>query len=243
MLIKGTSVKSQSVWTTVDQVFNGFGYIGSTIWADKGVKGLMPNGRNEDGSLKNIEFTTQNILLRNNTTGNGPAYLVIVDGGTRVSIAYKPSWVFDEKSNRILDTDGIRDNIGFYGDLTLGTNGAISNFNPKLPFRAVDYNDKSEIISWSMPDYQNKISFSISSSFTAPANGYIFIRASQSGGNSRVTIKCEGVNFTNSSSSIGSGTVSQSSVFFKISKGETISQDGPQMGTIICYFIPLKGGQ
>lgn len=126
--------------TSIDQVFNGMGYIGSTVWVDKGVKGLIPNGRNEDGTLNNIEFTTQNILLRNNTE-KGPVYLVIADGGTRVFIAYKASWVFDEKSNHILADGVIRDNIGFYGDITLGTDGVISNFNPKLPFRAVDYSE------------------------------------------------------------------------------------------------------
>lgn len=46
----------------IDQVFNGFGYIGSTVFALPGVKGLIPNGRNEDGTLKNIEFTTSSVL-------------------------------------------------------------------------------------------------------------------------------------------------------------------------------------
>ena len=133
---------TSSGYTSIDQVFNGFGYIGSTVWVDKGVKGLIPNGRNEDGSLNNIEFTTQNILLRNNTE-KGSYYLVIVDGGTRVSIANKQNWVFDEKSNSILENGVIRDNIGFYGDITLDTGGVITSFNPKQPFRAVDYNDVS----------------------------------------------------------------------------------------------------
>ena len=131
--------------TSIDQVFNGMGYIGSTVWVDKGVKGLIPNGRNEDGSLRNVEFTTQNILLRNNTE-RGSAYLVIVDGGTSVSIAFKEVWVFDEKSNRILNGGVIRDNIGFYGDITLGTGGVITSFTPKLPFRAVDWSDIDSVI-------------------------------------------------------------------------------------------------
>lgn len=162
----------------VNQVFNGFGYIGSTIWADKGIKGLIPNGRNEDGSLKNVEFATQNILLRNNTFGNNSFYLVIVDGGTRVSIADKQNWVFDEKSNRILENGVIRDNIGFYGDTTLATGGIVTSFNPKLPFRAVDYNDKSEISGWGMPSsrYIDLTLGASGSTYTAPANGYFIIR-------------------------------------------------------------------
>ena len=59
---------------SVKQVFNGFGYIGSTIWVDKGVKGLIPNGRNADGSLNNIEyvgkFVTYTKVDGNTSRGN-----------------------------------------------------------------------------------------------------------------------------------------------------------------------------
>ena len=48
--------------TSIDQVFNGFGYIGSTVFALPGVKGLIPNGRNADGSLKSIEFTVDKVF-------------------------------------------------------------------------------------------------------------------------------------------------------------------------------------
>lgn len=46
----------------LNQVFNGMGYIGSTLWVDKGIKGLCPNGRNEvDGSLINEVITTDKL--------------------------------------------------------------------------------------------------------------------------------------------------------------------------------------
>ena len=43
--------------TAIKQVFNGFGYMGSTVFALPGVKGLIPNGRNADGTLNNTEIT------------------------------------------------------------------------------------------------------------------------------------------------------------------------------------------
>ncbi len=46
----------------VRRVFNGIGYIGAITWADKGIKGLIPNGRNADGTLKNDEFTTETLI-------------------------------------------------------------------------------------------------------------------------------------------------------------------------------------
>ena len=39
--------------SSIDQVFSGFGYIGSTIFALPGVEGLVPNGRKTDGSCNN----------------------------------------------------------------------------------------------------------------------------------------------------------------------------------------------
>lgn len=40
--------------TTIDQVFNGFGYIGSTVFALPGVKVQIPYGRNADGTCKSL---------------------------------------------------------------------------------------------------------------------------------------------------------------------------------------------
>ena len=51
--------------SAIKQVFNGFGYIGSVIWADKGIKYLRPNGKNADGTLNNIEATTDKLMLLN----------------------------------------------------------------------------------------------------------------------------------------------------------------------------------
>ena len=54
-------------WTSIDQVFNGFGYIGSTVFALPGIKYLTPAGRNADGTLKNIEHTTDKVFTYYNT--------------------------------------------------------------------------------------------------------------------------------------------------------------------------------
>lgn len=46
---------TDGIITSIDQVFNGFGYIGSTIFALPGIKCLIPNGRNTNGTLNNTE--------------------------------------------------------------------------------------------------------------------------------------------------------------------------------------------
>lgn len=53
--------------TAVGQIFNGFGYIGSTAFILPGVKGLAPYGRNEDGSLKNFEMQVHGLYFRSIT--------------------------------------------------------------------------------------------------------------------------------------------------------------------------------
>lgn len=56
--------------TSIDQVFNGFGYIGSTVFTLPGVKGEIPNGRNEDGTCKSIVTTTTKVYTFTPTLGN-----------------------------------------------------------------------------------------------------------------------------------------------------------------------------
>ena len=50
--------------TQIKQVFNGFGYIGQVLYALPGVEGLSPNGRNEDGSLKNELMVLDHVVTR-----------------------------------------------------------------------------------------------------------------------------------------------------------------------------------
>ena len=45
----------------IDQVFNGFGYIGNTVFALPGIVAEMPNGKETNGVLKNTEVTTTEV--------------------------------------------------------------------------------------------------------------------------------------------------------------------------------------
>lgn len=61
---------------SITQIFNGLGYIGSTVFALPNIKGLIPDGRNADGTLKSIEFTTQGVLTATrNISGSGSLVL------------------------------------------------------------------------------------------------------------------------------------------------------------------------
>lgn len=52
-----------SGYTAITQTFNGFGYIGSTVYALPGIKALIPDGFNEDGTYKSIEVELDKVLI------------------------------------------------------------------------------------------------------------------------------------------------------------------------------------
>lgn len=156
--------------TSIDQVFNGFGYIGSTVFALPGVKGLIPNGRNEDGSLKNIEFTTENVLIRT-FSANIKTVTYITSGGIYVS----SQRVFDFEKNAYVENGS----LVYQTELTKVTtdsNGQITLFKPKLSYRAVDYSDSSWLSGLGMPSskYIDLTLGASGATYTAPANGYFF---------------------------------------------------------------------
>ena len=51
-------------------IFNHCGFIGSVFWADEGIKYLVPNGRNDDGTLNNITLTTPEVYIHDITGEN-----------------------------------------------------------------------------------------------------------------------------------------------------------------------------
>lgn len=154
-------VTSNRTVITVNEVFNGFGYIGSTVWVDKGVKGLIPNGRNEDGTCKNTEWENNQILIGNISLYNDGNKLVLIGGKSIVHSCYKGEYLaaapfggsngtyFNTTENRFYRNNGtmwVSEQILILGDLY---NTGLSSLKPKQSFKAVDYNELTPTI----PDY------------------------------------------------------------------------------------------
>ena len=150
-------VKADGVYSagSIDQVFNGMGYIGSTAWLDKGVKGLISNGRNKDGSLNNIEFETSSIVTRTTAGTENEYYFWCYRKDTNsfnYAVSSKVFYQIARPSGTNFRWYNPETNIwqvcGSAGNLEIRqecpiwycslTNGVISNFQPKQPFRAVD---------------------------------------------------------------------------------------------------------
>ena len=155
--ITNSSYANGTGFTSIDQVFNGFGYIGSTVFALPGVKGIIPNGRNADGTLKNNEYIVNNVLTHTwgaGLWGNafpitlgqyGLGYLGNTNtfiGGERPSNPSPYTRWYSEEENCWYEYVNDWHRILFYicGDINL-SNGKVISLITKTVFHAVDYND------------------------------------------------------------------------------------------------------
>lgn len=173
----GTSTVSS--WVSIDQVFNGFGYIGSTIFALPGVKGLSPNGNDSlTGIKKNNIISIENILTY--TCPNITANVILDLYANKIAIN---SQAFDKPTIDLIFFDEINNynyaGLGISNDIWVGSarieNGKIVLFNPKHPISLVDKNNSSWVAQQAMPSkkYIN-LELGISGTvYTAVANGYI----------------------------------------------------------------------
>ena len=185
--------------TSLENIFNGFGFIGSTVWIDKGVKALIPNGRNADGSLKNIEYTTSKIIPTQTNIGTR-LYLYRILDGWETLVRSEYIYIQDEQPDAAdFDYTGtnawfspgenywrIYENGGWqivpvlsYAYIDCGNTTAEFyrpvSFKTKQAFRAVDYNDTEFIAHQAMPS-ETIVTLSVGASgatYTAPADGYV----------------------------------------------------------------------
>lgn len=187
---------------SIYQVFNGMGYIDSTVWVDKGVKGLIPNGRNADGSLINLEYTRSKLSLETYTYAmttylqSNDTYIGEVETPRYHETETEPKspdgWsVWYKPSENIAYFKNISDSSSKWthqymqtclAEIVRGDNGKITSFAPKLPFRALDYSDKTKITNWSFPSdkYIDLTLGASGTTYTAPADGYYRLTMKQS---------------------------------------------------------------
>ena len=121
-------------FSSIDQVFNGFGYIGRTIFSLPGVEGLIPSGRNTDGSLNSIKFTTTSVLTSSRGfSGSLKVYL------RENSLVYSSGIYYNELANENQNVGtNIYSNFCEVGTLTTDSTGRVTSFSPKLPVKLAD---------------------------------------------------------------------------------------------------------
>lgn len=143
---------SSGTVTSIDQVFNGLGYIGSTVFALPGVKGLIPNGRNPDGTLKNTTASLTSVQTK--TFTNQTQTIAIRIGNNYLATGIFP---YDEKTNynynATIAPGNERTQVNA-GSVTVSS-GTITSFNPKTVFHAADYSSGDYVIDFQAPTAAN----------------------------------------------------------------------------------------
>ena len=230
------STNSTGIGVSIDQVFNGFGYIGSTVFALPGVKGLIPNGRNADGSLKNIEFSYNSIKIVTNTVSRPNAHIVCAPN----SIYFRNILDYNEELNLNWQGTAYTNQEGDGGLLSTSNTSpyAITSFAPKTAFHAVDYNDRETVVGWGMPDYSAGVSEVFTSLTTAPSNGFFEVNGQCY--NNELKIELNGIakiiqKSTNTSYS------AYGYVIIPVFKGDTIKGISSYANTGSIVFYPCKG--
>lgn len=215
-------------------IFNGIGYIGSTVWVDKEVKGLIPDGRNSDGSLINEETTTNRLSLKTYTTEtinsldiwiyrNSAENLIQIIPSIETNSTPPAGFYGVNKEKNIIISHLNEQEHCFNAGIGSISNGKITSFAPKFPFRALDYSDKSMITGWSFPSnkYINLTLGASGTSYAAPTEGWFVVNKRATGPQQYVNIGKIG-----SVSDVGSFTAYASGVecwsFQHVLKGEEV---------------------
>ena len=163
--------------TSINQIFNGIGYIGSTIWVDKGVKVLVPNGRNEDGSLNNIEYTTELVKVRTETATNLKNGYILLSKSNglegQAQTTGEQTRYYDEQRNLYFNGSKYISRA-IIGTQSTDSNVKITHLKPKMAFHSVDFNDSGIVAGWGMPSnrYIDLSLGATGSTYKAPANGW-----------------------------------------------------------------------
>ena len=152
--------RGETGYTSIDQIFNGFGYIGNTPFRTN-VSALLPNYRNSDGSLNNIVVNTTGVKTHEPITYDEFYYFHMLQNGD-LAITLQKNYIISEteppfvksgcwynpKTNIIwksLSGSTSWTKSPSFHVVDCGTlkvkNGRITSFNPKLPIRIADDQD------------------------------------------------------------------------------------------------------
>lgn len=129
--------------TSIDQVFNGFGYIGNNTFILPGVKCKRANGFNTDGSLNSIDTTITKVTIPSFDTEVGRSlYFIMGDNSAISNFVSGNIYVYDKSINNFItrNTKEVR-NLCFAYSVTKDSTGRITSLTPNTAFHATDYNE------------------------------------------------------------------------------------------------------
>lgn len=226
-------------------------YSGNTITIKNGLKVLIPDGRNTDGSVKSTEFTISEdftITTAKNDTVNC-VYVTTGTHGTAEMYQYSPStpvnskgiwfnpvenktYVYNTSSAAWVETPAVI--IATYEN----TDETVSNLKTVNPYSILKDNDVEAICSWRNPDYASLVGKSMNVNYVAETDGYVFAYA-ETQQNCAANLVINSKYFPLSYHM--TGHIGRSSLVMPVAKGDTYRHANGSASDCI-YFIPCKGG-
>ncbi len=130
------------VITSIDRIFNGGGYLGSSVFLLPNVKGLIAAGRNEDGTLKSISVTNSALFVYQFT--NSTTRLIGINMSQNGYSATTSNYNYNYVDNKIYNSGGAQ--LGFVACCEASAlNGSITKFVFAEPMHAVTYQEFSDL--------------------------------------------------------------------------------------------------
>lgn len=243
--------------SSIDQVFNGFGYIGSVRYALPGIKWLTPDGRNEDGTAKSIFNVLQNVVYEDfssqrdvipNILGTGSIWTTgsYVESEREPSDSYSVWYKPSDNYIRVRVNNGAWriDRYIVYAGYFTADGTRVTKLNVKPVFSTLDYNNTRYIGHQAMPS--NKFTAmtlgSSGSMYTAPVDGWFFIAKSSNAVNQYINIVNETTGFSTAYNPPVSGTNCR--LFLPATKGDVVSISYNLSGsTNLFRFIYTNGSK
>lgn len=166
---------SSSAITSIDQVFNGFGYIGNNTFILPGVKCKRTNGFNTDGSLSSIDTKFTKVTIPSFDTEVGRTlYFIKGDNSAISNFVSGNSYVYDKSINNFItrNTKEVR-NLCFAYSVTKDSTGRITSLTPNTAFHAVDYSEYAR----ALETKQDVISLTANRALVSDTSGNIAVSA------------------------------------------------------------------
>ncbi len=223
-------------------------FTGNTITVKSGLKVLIPNGRNDDGSLKSIEYTVESdtvlttsknstvncVYVSDGDIGIAPVFQYsnltpVYSGGIWYNITENKNYMYDD------DLDSWQEFQGIVIATFENTEETVANLKIVNPTGLLKQNDIFAIINMGMPDYANTVSKSANTNYTATVNGYAFAFAETQQNQYKYLY------IDNKSYTIGyhqQGHIGWSALCMPVAKGSVYKISS---GNCRLSFIPMKG--
>ena len=182
--------REAGVCTAINQVYDGCGFFGKSVFVNRGVRALIPNGRNKDFSAINMDYTTKYFSHTLSSTACDDMVIAVTPSGDARGTCYQvdmstythgykePSTIrwYDPETNKyyLRKEDTWQHDPQFHVAYFSRTATTINKLSVRKPVQLADLNDhgtKKEIINWLLPDYENAIT--IYANYVCPDNGYV----------------------------------------------------------------------